>query len=76
MTTVGSRLTEADSKALSRMPDDWFVADSLWPAVYRAQYRCERLHKLGYLEWEVRGEYPHLESWYRKIVRLAREGEE
>jgi hypothetical protein len=61
-------LTETDKDALYVMPDDWFRATDLpYPRVTRAEYRCERLHKAGYLEWRVVGAWPDVKSEYRKI---------
>ena len=59
-------LTKADREALYRMPEGWFDSDDLFPGVRRGAYRCDRLHKLGYLDYDVIGTYPHLESRYRK----------
>lgn len=62
-----NKLTEADTHALSRMPNGWFRADDLPPVVRSPRYRCERLTERGTLEWRVVGEYPHLESEWRKV---------
>jgi hypothetical protein len=60
-------LTETDKDALYVMPGDWFRATDLpYPRVTRAEYRCERLHKAGYLEWRVVGAWPDVKSEYRK----------
>jgi hypothetical protein len=60
-------LTDADKDALYVMPDGWFRATDLpYPRVTRAEYRCERLKKEGYLEWRVVGCLPNFESQYRK----------
>lgn len=66
-------LTEADERALSLIPEGWFSTDDLpYPAIKRADYRCDRLHKLGYLEYDVIGTHPHLQGRYKKKT-LTRE---
>ena len=61
-------LTDADKYALERMPDEGWFSEHDLPAVIRCpRYRCERLVEKGVLEWEVIGQYPQLESRWRKV---------
>jgi hypothetical protein len=63
-----SQLTEADRRALERLPDgDWFSIHEVSYMVRCPRYRCDRLVEKGALEWRVTGEYPHLESEYKKL---------
>lgn len=61
------KLTEADTYAMSRMPDGWFTADDVPPVVRCPYFRCERLRDRGLLEWRVTGEIPNLQSEWRKV---------
>lgn len=64
-------LTEADKVALGRMPDGWFDEFDLPPNVRSPRFRCDRLHKLGYLQYDVIGTYPNLQARYRKTKAAA-----
>lgn len=57
------QLTDADAEALAQLPrGEWFEAAHL--PILRPMYRCERLHRAGYLQWKVVG-YPDTRSFYR-----------
>lgn len=59
-------LSEADRRALSRMPDKgWFKVDDILQ-IQCPRFRCERLTNRGMLEWKVVGDYPNFESLWRK----------
>ena len=64
-------LTDADKAALRKMPAGWF--EPFDTVIRRARFRCDRLHMFGYLEYKVIGEYPNLESRYRRKKTIARE---
>jgi hypothetical protein len=72
MKPVDSALTAADKAALEWLPADWFGLNKVTFRVRNPRWRCDRLTQKGMLESRVIGEYPDIQSQWRKTPHRSR----
>ena len=62
-------LSAADNAALARLPDGrWFGLRDVTYMVKNPRWRCDRLAEKGVLESRVVGEWPAIETQWRKTL--------
>lgn len=63
--TTELKMTDADRKALERLPDGWFKRDDVSYIVRCPEYRLQRLVDRGKVERKIEGNYPDCCWLYR-----------
>lgn len=59
-------MSRADEDALKRLPDGWFAVHEVHFMVRNPRYRCDRLVGKGKLEKRIVGEWPNIETQWKK----------
>ena len=62
------RITEADKSAYAKLPDGWFEEHETY-GFRCAGFRLRRLEERGMVERDITGEWPNIESRWRKSER-------